>query len=274
MKKILTLATLAALSASVATAQETPLWLRQAAISPDGSTIAFSSKGDIYPVSSKGGEARQLTTNEAFDGNPVWSPDGQKIAFNSDREGALDIYVISSKGGSPKRLTTTPVTEKPMAFLDNNTVLFQSNVRPSAESMQFSNRVFTQVYKVAVDGQSRPQQMTSWTMEDLCISPDGQKWLFTDRKGYEDEWRKHHTSVITRDVWCYDTQAKSFTKITDFEGEDRNAVWSQDGKTIYYLSEQKAITIFSVVHLDRRMTCNLPTLICIQYVISLVLTTV
>ena len=239
MKKILTLATLAALSASVATAQETPLWLRQAAISPDGSTIAFSYKGDIYTVSSKGGEARQLTTNEAFDGNPVWSPDGQKIAFNSDREGALDIYVISSKGGSPKRLTTTPVTEKPMAFLDNKTVLFQSNVRPSAESMQFSNRVFTQVYKVAVDGQSRPQQMTSWTMEDLCISPDGQKWLFTDRKGYEDEWRKHHTSVITRDVWCYDTQAKSFTKITDFEGEDRNAVWSQDGKTIYYLSEQK-----------------------------------
>lgn len=78
MKHFITLATIAALSASVATAQETPLWLRLAAISPDGSTIAFGYKGDIYTVSSRGGEARQLTTNEAYDGNPVWSPDGKQ----------------------------------------------------------------------------------------------------------------------------------------------------------------------------------------------------
>ena len=237
MKKLILSAAL--LSAAALQAQETPLWLRQAAISPDGSTIAFSYKGDIYTVSCQGGEARQLTTNEAFDGNPVWSPDGQNIAFNSDREGSLDIYVISRKGGAPKRLTNIPGAEKPMAFLDNSTVVYQANVRPSAESMQFSNRVFTQVYQVAIDGKSRPSMLTSWTMEDLSISPDGQKWLFTDRKGYEDEWRKHHTSVITRDIWCYDKQADSYTKVTDFEGEDRNAVWSQDGKTIYYLSEQK-----------------------------------
>ena len=238
MKKLV-ISSIIATFALAMNAQETPLWLRQASISPDGSTIAFSYKGDIFTVSSQGGEARQLTTNEAFDGNPIWSPDGENIAFNSDREGSLDIYVISRKGGAPKRLTSIPGAEKPMAFLDNSTVIYQANVRPSAESMQFSNRVFTQVYQVAIDGKSRPSMLTSWTMEDLSISPDGNRWLFTDRKGYEDEWRKHHTSVITRDVWCYDKQTETYTKITDFEGEDRNAVWSQDGKTIYYLSEQK-----------------------------------
>jgi len=241
IKKLSVVAALMAATMSLE-AQETPLWLRQASISPDGSTIAFSYKGDIYTVSANGGEARQLTTNKAFDGNPVWSPDGKHIAFNSDREGSLDIYVIPSRGGAPKRLTSIPGAEKPMAFLDAGTVLFQANVLPSTESMQFCNRVFTQVYQVGIGNQGlslqRPTQVSSWTMEDLSVSPDGNKWLFTDRKGYEDEWRKHHTSVITRDVWCYDRQAQSFTKLTDFEGEDRNGVWGADGNTLYYLSER------------------------------------
>ena len=61
----------AALSAS---AEEHPLWMRYPAISPDGTTIAFAYKGDLYSVSVNGGEARQLTTHEAFDSHPVWSP--------------------------------------------------------------------------------------------------------------------------------------------------------------------------------------------------------
>ena len=54
----------AALSAS---AEDHPLWMRYPAISPDGTTIAFAYKGDLYSVSVNGGEARQLTTHAAFD---------------------------------------------------------------------------------------------------------------------------------------------------------------------------------------------------------------
>lgn len=84
----------AALSAS---AEDHPLWMRYPAISPDGTTIAFAYKGDLYSVSVNGGEARQLTTHAAFDSHPVWSPDSKKIAFQSNREGSLDIFVIDAK---------------------------------------------------------------------------------------------------------------------------------------------------------------------------------
>ena len=86
MKKAIVtiLTTLLALSL---TAAETPRWLRQNAISPDGKTIAFVYQGDIFLVSAAGGQARQLTTNPAHDTEPLWSPDGKTVVFASWREG-------------------------------------------------------------------------------------------------------------------------------------------------------------------------------------------
>ena len=87
-------------------AQDNPLWMRYCAISPDGTSIAFTYKGDIYTVPVNGGKAAQITTNAAHDTHPVWSPDGKQIAFASDRMGSMDIFVEDREGGIPKRLTT------------------------------------------------------------------------------------------------------------------------------------------------------------------------
>ena len=75
------------LSVSTIWASDSPLWMRYPAISPDGKTIAFTFKGDIYTVPVEGGRATALTTNNSYDTQPVWSPDGQQIAFASDRKG-------------------------------------------------------------------------------------------------------------------------------------------------------------------------------------------
>jgi Tol biopolymer transport system component len=61
----------------------------------------------VIPVED-GGLATRLTDNLGDDACPDWSPDGSKIAFNSDRAADLDIWVVSSIGGSPTRITSLP----------------------------------------------------------------------------------------------------------------------------------------------------------------------
>ncbi len=75
-------------------AQDNALWLRYPAISPDGKTIAFGYKGDIYRVDANGGVAVPVTIHEAHDMMPVWSRDGKYIAFASDRYGNFDVFVM------------------------------------------------------------------------------------------------------------------------------------------------------------------------------------
>ena len=72
-------------------------------------------------------------------------------------------------------------------------------------------------------------------MEDISINGNGDV-LYHDNKGYEDKWRKHHTSPIARDIWL--KKDGKFSKLTSFAGEDRNPVWAADGQSYYYLSEQ------------------------------------
>ena len=232
MNKLI-LATLLGAYGLAAQAQDNPLWMRHPAISPDGKTIAFSYKGDIFTVPSSGGTAKQITSNAAFDSYPVWSPDGNHIAFASNREGSIDVWVMDANGGIPKRVTTNSGNEYPLRWKDNYTIMFKASIMPTAKSIIFAGS-YPQVYTVGMDG-GRPKLFSDITMDALDINASGDV-IYIDRKGYEDEWRKHHRSPITRDVWL--KSGDSFRKLTTFDGEDRDPVWASDGKSFYYLSEQ------------------------------------
>ncbi len=237
MKKILiTIAALCLAGASFA--QDSPLWMRHCAISPDGTIIAFTYKGDIYTVPVNGGRAVQITTNPAYDTTPLWSPDGKQIAFASDRMGSLDIYIVSKDGGEPRRLTTHSGSETPVAFSDAGHILFSADVMPSAETVLFpSNGQFRQMYQVSVEG-GRPVLYSSMPMECISINKEG-VMLYQDKKGYEDYWRKHQVSPIARDIWMYTPgKTPAYQQQTTFGGEDREPVWAPDGKSFYYLSEE------------------------------------
>lgn len=231
MKKIL-LALIAPLATASAMAQSDPLWMRFPAISPDGKTVAFSYKGDIWTVPANGGQARQITTNPAYDAYPVWSPDSRQIAFASSREGSMDIYVVGRDGGAPRRVTTDSGNEYPMAWRNDSTIMLKASIMPKATSIMFAN--FSQVYEVSDKG-GRMRLFSDIPMEDISVGNDG-ALLYHDNKGYEDPFRKHHQSPICRDIWLY--KGGNYTKLTNFAGEDRTPVWGGDNNTYYYLSEE------------------------------------
>lgn len=235
MKRII-LSTILAFTALTAGAT-TPLWLRDVKISPDGAKIAFCYKGDIWAVPSTGGTAVRLTTQDSYEATPIWSPDGKQIAFSSDRNGGYDIYIMPSEGGSAKRLTYNSANEIPSAFsADGKQVLFSSSIQDPAESALYPASSMTELYAVPVEG-GKTVQIFGTPAEMLSVSPDGKFFLYQDKKGGEDEWRKHHTSSITRDIWRYDIASKKHTNITNRAGEDRNPAISADGRSAYILAE-------------------------------------
>ncbi len=217
----------------VALADNAPKWLRDAAISPDGKTVAFTYKGDIFTVPAAGGEATQITSNEAYDGVPVWTRDGKSIAFLSTREGSDDIFITSAKGGTPRRLTTNSGNEKPLTFLNDSTLLFSASNLPGMNTARapFS----TQVYQININKQNpRPRLFLSQPMISADANAKGEL-LYQDRKGVEDVLRKHERSSGTADVWLYDNG--KFSQLTNENWGNQSPVWGQ-GNTFYYVSEK------------------------------------
>ncbi|MFN5649032.1 MAG: peptidase S41, partial [Sphingobacteriales bacterium] len=219
-------------------AQTEPNWLRYPAISPDGKTIVFTFKGDLYTVPSSGGTATMLTLHEAHDFMPVWSRDGKTIAFASDRYGNFDVFTIPAAGGQATRLTYHSAAEYPNAFsTDDKQVIFSGARYDDAANRQYPTAYMSELYQVPVAG-GRVTQILTTPAEAIYMYAKGSMMMYQDKKGGENIWRKHHTSSVARDIWQYDVKAGTHKKLTNFNGEDRNPVLSADERTMYYLSEE------------------------------------
>src|SRR5690625_7560700 len=70
------------------------------------------------------------------------------------------------------------------------------------------------------------------------VSRDGKKILYHDKKGGENEWRKHQRSAITRDIWLYDADSSDHRMITSSDWENRQPVFTENEDGFYYLSEE------------------------------------
>ncbi len=237
MRKLLLAIALLTTTAAV-NAQSQPRWIMQPAISPDGHWIAFSYKGNLFKVASTGGPAIPLTINNSYNGYPAWSHDGKKIAFSSDRYGDFDVFIMPATGGEPTRLTYNSARDIPYDFTpDDQNVVFGTDRHDIYTSVRFpGDGYWAKLFEVSVNGGASIMLNSAGT-ECVHYNDKGDKFIFQDRKGYEDPWRKHQTSGVTRDIWVFDLAKNQYTKVSDYKGEDREPVWGK-GDVFYYLSER------------------------------------
>ncbi|MFC3093255.1 hypothetical protein DRW07_03415 [Alteromonas sediminis] len=237
VKNPLLIACLLLVTTAVAHAKENSEWFLHSAISPDGNQVAFSYKGDIYVVSSKGGTARPLTIHSAWEGHPVWSDDGKSIAFASDRTGNLDVYVMSAMGGKARRLTFHSSQDYPQAFFNKDSeVVFTSARADASEASIHPTSRMAETYAVGSNG-GTPRMITTIATSEADISPNGKLLAYRNEKAYENPFRKHDVSAFARDIFVMDLETGEHKQITNFEGGDHTPVF-EDNNTLYYTSEE------------------------------------
>src|ERR1051326_8667180 len=127
--------------------------LSQPALSPDGSEIAFVAGGDIWAVSSSGGQAHLLVSHPATDDRPLYSPDGKYLAFTSTRTGNGDIYVLSLATGELRRLTWDDGTEALDAWSRDSRWIYFSSTAHDISGMN-------DIFRVSADG-GTPMEVTA-----------------------------------------------------------------------------------------------------------------
>ena len=113
----------------------------------NGRLIVFSYAGDLWTVDSTGGHAARLTTGIGVVGetDPVFSPDGNMIAFTGEYDGNIDVFVMPATGGVPKRLTYHPGADSAVGWTsDGKYVIFRSN-------RESNNPRYTKLFKVPIE---------------------------------------------------------------------------------------------------------------------------
>jgi tricorn protease len=231
MKKLMFAAVV--LSVAVPFAQEAAKpSLAEPGISPDGSTIAFASGGDIWEVSSRGGDARLLVSHPAAESRPIYSPDGKRLAFTSNRTGNGDIYVLTLASGDLARLTFDDAAELANGWSADGKFVYFSSGSHDLGSM-------TDVYRVsAAGGTPMPVAADRFATEYFpAPEPAGDAVAITAR-GFAGSqwWRNGHSHLDESEIWI--VRNTRYEQITKGGAKDAWPMWSADAKTLFFMSDR------------------------------------
>jgi Tol biopolymer transport system component len=195
---------------------------------------------DIYSVCENGSHPVQLTDDPANDVMPAWSPDGQKIAFVSDRTGQYQIFMMAADGSNVEQLTDDLENDTPMWLPEGGRIAFRTTDGQGLwwwRELELNNRQITMLSEPSYDFFFQKQ---TW-------SPDGKKIAYMSMQ--EQAARNDGSSQIH----IKNSDGSGDKALTDNIWENANPVWSPDGKQIAFLSEMHGeYNIFAlyVMHAD------------------------
>ena len=236
-------ALLLTLLAAVGQAQSRPVVrqvkvpLAEPSISPDRSEIAFVSGGDIWVVPSTGGEAHLLLSHPANESRPMYSPDGTRLAFMSNRAGSMDIWVLTLATGDVRQLTFDDGNEQLDGWSRDGTWIYFSSAAHDVGAN-------TDIYRVrAAGGTPMPVSADRYAAEFMSApSPDGSTLAVVARGfGQSQWWRKGHSHLDESEIWLVRgdaTRPPSYEQLLNQGAKQQWPMWSGDGAALYYVSDR------------------------------------
>ncbi len=210
-------------------------YLGQPALCPTRPEIAFVSGGDIWVVSSKGGEAHLVVSHAAEETRPLYSPDGAKLAFVSTRTGGGDIYILTLSSGDLKRLTFDDRMDQLDAWSRDGKWIYFSN---GGNDVGGKN----DIYRVSVEG-GTPMAVSAdrFTNEfQGAPAPDGVSIAFAARGNGDQQWWRHgHSHLDESEIWLRKEGSPAvYEKLVDLNGRNVWPNWTPDGKQLYFMSDR------------------------------------
>src|SRR5580658_6802497 len=221
-------------TASAAAASGIP-YMTEPTLCPTRPEIAFVSGGDIWVAPSKGGEAHLLVSHPADESRPLYSPDGNKLAFISTRTGGGDIYILTLASGELKRLTFDDGMEQLDAWSrDGKWIYFSTGSHDVGRK--------NDLYRVSADGGTpMPVSADRFTNEfQAAPAPDGTTLAFAARgNGDQQWWRNGHSHLDESEIWLRrEGSPAAYEKIVDLNGRNAWPMWAPDGKLLYFMSDR------------------------------------
>lgn len=255
-------------------------------LSPDGRTVVFARtmtdgktgrrNADIYRVAADGsGAATPLIAGDKSENTPRWSPDGRRIAFLANRDGAMQVYVADADGGNVKKVTNLAAGAQPPLVWspDSSRVAFVSDVYPACADEACNRKTLEEaeqnpvkvhrltrllyrhwdewrenmrhhVFVTSVaDGRTRdltPGDFDSppTQQEDaaLAFSPDGRTLAFVSNR----EGNDREAWTTNNDVWLVPVDGGDARKLTPNPAADTHPLFSRDGRTVFVLAQRRA----------------------------------
>lgn len=201
-------------------------------LSPDGESVLFVALGDLWHMEI-GSRPVQLTDDEFHEVNPVFSPDGKRVAYASDKAGTQDIYVRTLASGEERRVTSLEGAEVSPAFSPDGKRLAFQDQDGATYTLELSSRYVREIVP-SIFGPGRP----TW-------SADGHTIALAAVKPYSERFREGTSQILTVDVasgeQTFHAPGEEHASLST-RGDD-GPVWSPDGTTLAFVVDSQLRTM-------------------------------
>ncbi|MEO6390219.1 MAG: S41 family peptidase, partial [Pyrinomonadaceae bacterium] len=211
-------------------AQAAP-YMTEPSLSPDRQEIAFVSGGDIWSVPATGGIARLLVSHPATEARPLFSPDGKRLAFTSNRTGNGDIYLLDLDSGNLRRVTFDDASETLDAWSRDGQWLYFSSTSRDIFGM-------SDIYRVSANGGTPMTLSADRYTSEFGATPLADGSFTFSARGFSNTqwWRRGHSHIDESELW--NKNGDKYEKLTSIGAKQMWPMSTADGSRLYFVSDR------------------------------------